>query len=463
VLSALADASEQLALTNLSESLRAGPILVSLSDEAGGRVARARVRRAHAQALCYANHFDEALALLNASVQIASGEDTTAERGRARLTMLHALARTGRFAEAIGAGEAARAELASCGEHTLAAKADVNLGVVHRMREEPRDALEHFDRALPRFSDQPVIAAQIQSNRAEALLDLNEFAEAERSFRAALAVLEEAGVRRAASIVEGNLADLMNRQGRFGDALQHFERARRRLGDEAPGDVARLRVEQAETQAMLGLLHDAAREFREAIPALEQHGMPSEAARARAGLGRTLALNGSVEEASDLLGRAASDYQGLAQPVWAARTIITRAEVETQAGRLDIARDMLASATRALAERPADCASAAVITARLERSAGRPQAAMDAIADVLDLAERLNLPALTADLYYERGMAQAAIGQTSAAAADLGRAIAEIERLRGGIGAARFRSALLASRSTYYQDAFAMTLAGVGP
>src|SRR5690606_31414916 len=145
------------------------------------------------------------------------------------------------------------------GERAYAGKADANLGVTRRMMDDPRGALAHFERARRALGDDPLAVAQVESNRAEALLDLNEFSAAEEAFAAALAAFEQAGVARAAAIVEGNLADLMARQGRFHQALAYFERARRRLGQtDAPGDVARLEAERAETLAAAGLHQEAA-------------------------------------------------------------------------------------------------------------------------------------------------------------------------------------------------------------
>src|SRR5690606_13453045 len=126
------------------------------------------------------------------------------------------------------------------------------------------------------------------------------------------AAFEQAGVARAAAIVEGNLADLMARQGRFHQALAYFERARRRLGQtDAPGDVARLEAERAETLAAAGLHQEAADCLCEVLGSLRRHGMAWEAARARAALGRALLRLGRQAEAEQTLAAAADEFAAL--------------------------------------------------------------------------------------------------------------------------------------------------------
>ena len=103
-------------------------------------------------------------------------------------------------------------------------------------------------------------------------MELNRFSEAETAFHAALQAFEDAGVGRACAIVEGNLGDLMSRQGRLDRALYHYERARRKFeADQAAGDLARLEAEQAEALAGAGLLTQAAESYSVALPELGEH------------------------------------------------------------------------------------------------------------------------------------------------------------------------------------------------
>src|SRR5207302_10710173 len=117
---------------------------------------------------------------------------------------------------------------------------------------------------------EPLLLPQLESNRGNALMSVDAFAEAEAAFRAAVAAFATGGQRLAAAIAEGNLAYLATRQGLLPAALGHFEQARRYLEtDEAPAHLARVLAEQAAAVAVLGLPADAHATYRETIPVLD--------------------------------------------------------------------------------------------------------------------------------------------------------------------------------------------------
>ncbi len=108
VVVALTEEAERLVMDNLQQALEATTALIDVADTAAGPGARSRAKRAYAQALTYANRFDEALAALADAVSLAGVAQDEPAAARARLTMVHALARLGRYDEAVEAGEAAR-------------------------------------------------------------------------------------------------------------------------------------------------------------------------------------------------------------------------------------------------------------------------------------------------------------------------------------------------------------------
>ena len=108
VVIALTEEAERLVMGDLPQALAATEALQEVADAESGAGARARARRAWAQALTYANRFDEALTVLQESVELADIARDELTAARARLTMVHALARLGRYDEAVAAGEAAR-------------------------------------------------------------------------------------------------------------------------------------------------------------------------------------------------------------------------------------------------------------------------------------------------------------------------------------------------------------------
>jgi len=312
ILLALGDEAEKLVVVEVARAIASAELVRTLADEIGDAAARARARRALGQALAYAGRFTEALSTCEEAIRIADEAGETVQGARARLASIHALGELGRYDEAVRAGETARQMLVRAGQPALAARADLNLGVVLRKCDRPADAVAHFTRARDALADEPAIFAQLESNRGEALLDLDDLDGAEEAFTSALRIFERMSHDWGAAVVEGNLADLATRRGRFDRSLYHFESARRHLEvDQSPTHVARLLVEQADAKQSLGMLEEARHDYAAALPLLERHEQPAEAARARAGLARVLLRLGRLHDAEASLHAAAETYESL--------------------------------------------------------------------------------------------------------------------------------------------------------
>ncbi len=459
-----ADQAEQLVISDLRAALDATAALVTLSDQVHCPASGARTRRAHAQALAYANRFEEALTVLSRAVELALQAGDELEAARARMTSMHALARQCRYDEAIAAGEAAREAFVNAREPVLAARADINLGGAHRLRGNAAASITYFQRAKPALTDHPLLLAPLASNLAEALLDLDRFDDARAAFHEALLAFERGGAGRAAAIVEGNLADLSSRQGRLDEALRHFERARRRLGDtEAPGDMARLKVEQAETLSALGMRSEAIDMYLQAVPVLRERNMGWETARALTGLARVLLRSGRAHDASVNLAHAAAVFETLGHSLGTARVRMTQAEILSAAGDDAGAHAMLLAARTLLKDSPAEAAIVCLQLSAIALRAGRLHDAATEIEQGLAASRGLDLPSLTAELLHARAQLHATQHRPGDAAADLRAAIVEIERVRGALQADRFRAAFLGDHASIYQDCASALLDEGGP
>ncbi len=464
VLRALGDEAERLAVVEVSRGLEAADLVVDLAETAGSPAARARARRARARALAYAGRHEEALGACREAAALARGAGEAVEAARCRLAAVPALAELGRLEEAIAEGRAARDAFAEAGEEELAARADANLGTVFQRRGELHEALRHFERARASLGRDPVTAGQLDSNRGEALVHLNDFIGAETAYRRALETLEANGVRWGAAIVEGNLAELAVRQGRLDRALYHFERARRHIeSDASAGHLARLLAEQAEAIAILGLADEALREYVQALPRLDACGLALEAARARAGLGALLARLGRRDEAENELAAAARAFEALGHKASGARVDVVRAELAAASGRVAEAAALLESALRVAGDRPLDGAVVRFHRARLALQGGDPGAARAELADALRVVRRLDVAPLAADLLHTSGLVALRQGRFDEAVADLAEAVEQVERVRGSLQAARFRAAFLGDRLAVYQDLVGTLLRRGGP
>ncbi|MHC5005745.1 MAG: CHAT domain-containing protein [Planctomycetota bacterium] len=452
-LAGLAELAERMVIDDLHRALNATDVLVEVADALSDPIGQTRTRRVRAQALAYANRFPEALGDLDRSVELAESAGDLEAAARARLSKVHPLARLGRLEEAITACGSALDGFRDLGLDQWTAKAEVNLGVVHRMAGDAEAALGHFDRARPVLAREPVSLAQLESNRAEALLELNRFSGAESAFRSALEAFEQAGATQAAAIAEGNLADLLSRQGRLEPALFHFERARRQFeAGDAVGDLARLEAEQAEAFAGAGLFEQAAESYASALPLLDRHGLAHESARARAALGKALIVLGRFDAADRFLDEAAEGFTSLKSASGIAGVRLLQGDLATARGAHGPARALLAEALDQLNDRPAEAATARHHLAALALAAGEHDRAETLIAEATKAASDYDLAPLLADLLHVRARLRAAQGRPREARSDLQAAVREVERIRGTLQADRLRAAFIESRTAVYED-----------
>ncbi len=443
-----ADETQRSVAVDANAAARTAQQLVALADHLGQPVASARTRIVAAFALTYLNRFDEALAVLDAAGAKAREAGDAPLEARTNLNRVHALARLGRLEEAVAVVTKARDQLAAAGQPELAAKAEANLGVLERMLRRPANAIACFERAIAAWGADPVGRAQLRSNIAEAHLDLDRFIDAEQAFREALAALESAQVTQAASIVEGNLADLLARQGRMQEALTHFERVRRRAqANNAPGDAARLEAEEADAFAQTGLLREAVAAYRAALPLLEQHGLSAEARRARMGLAlASLALQRGNEAAEAIAPLRVSHDGAAGRPD--GRVLRIEAQIAVLLGDGEAAVHLFREAVAALADRPVEqaLARAGLATVLLSTEASDEVGAL--IDDGLAVARERLLRSLEAQCLHLRARWQLRRGEEIAAMADLRAAVERIEAVRGTLNGGRLRSAFAAQHGS---------------
>lgn len=420
---------------------------------------RVELLSARAHVLCYANRFEEAGALLDEAGRAAQSAGDDAALGQVRLTAVQPLARGGRLAEAQASAESACMAFGRVGDDVGRGKAMLNLGIVLRMRSCPHEALGLFDSALALLHDHPMLLGALSSNRAEALLDLDRFGEAESAFLRALDAFERAGNGHGAAIVEGNLADLYSREGRLDAALERFALARRRFETHgAPADVARLDAESAEALASLGARDEAIRALGQCLDELESAGLPREWRRARLGLASCL-LAGREHARSArgvLEGLLAS--LGDEEPLLAAQCRVYLAALAALAGDAERADACWALALAGLADRPVRLAHAHAWLASAWLHAGEADRARAHLLVLESDPASRGLAALRAHAAHLRGRLHRLEGDARASAESLRRAMGEAEAIRGTLRADRWRIACGQSWRDVYMDTMASGL-----
>ena len=268
---------QTLCFTDADEAQSISAWLGDAAEDSGHQPFLCRVLCLRAFVLSVANQFDEAMRTLDQARGLAEDLGDAKSQAGVAQTAVQPLVRLGRYRDAIESAQRAIRLYEEAGDASAVARAHSNLGVVHRMLGQAEQALTHFDRALPGMEADQAATAQVQSNRAEALLDLVDFREAEQAFRAAMSSFQEAGMSRAAAIAGGNLADLLGQQGRLTESMALFERARASFAEGgAVGAAARIESESAEVLGVVGLLDDAFAAAARSSDVLLAHGLRRE-------------------------------------------------------------------------------------------------------------------------------------------------------------------------------------------
>ncbi|MCA9292906.1 MAG: CHAT domain-containing protein [Phycisphaerales bacterium] len=452
--------ARQLAIADLGQALQVTERLEQLGREHANPCVRALVLRTRAHALAYANRLDEAHQLLELALPCAQSCGDSATIGHVQMTRLHVLNRQGHSQAAAEAGRDAADRYRTAGEPVHAARAAVNLGVVHRTLGNPAEAIELFNQARSVLGNDARIDAQILSNLAEAYLETNRFAEAENAFAQARDRFAELNMARATAIVEGNLADLLGRQGRFSEAFEHFERARRSMPpDEAPGDLARLLAEEAEAMCLAGQWADAAPLLVESLRLLDQWELTHEAARSQLTLAMAYHRCGKREPAGQALVQARRRIALLNDQRQLANLEQATAALAIADADLPRAEAALERALKALEDRPSELQRVQVALAWLAMDQGDLERA-DALLSKLSSAPEAEfaLAPMQIDLNHARGRLAAARGQLQQAIDFLEQAADAIERIRGSLQAERMRSAFLGGHARLFDDLLGVLL-----
>ncbi len=455
---ALGDECERLAAGAPQDALHAGETLATAARGLLLHSAAARALRATIPALAYQSRFDEALLRADEAAQEALIDGDEVEAARAQVASLHALAKLGKTHEALRIGGIARDVLIAAGRSDLAARADLNLANIYKIRGETRDALAALERALAGIPESDATARGVTLNsQGEALFQLDRFDDAEFAFRAADQLLIQQPFARA--VVAGNLADLLARQGRVGEALRVFDEATRATKDIAPGHHARLEIDRAEALLAIGACAEALDATDRALATANTKGLKAEAIRGTLVMARALLSVGRREEAQAATERAStlveelSDARGRrAASLVASDLALARGDA---ASALSYAVAAGAGAQRDSASStpsPLDVASAETRFARAQLLNSNAAAALVAAQHAIDVATELKVDTLLLDATLVAADAARAIDGVVASITQLERAVLIAESTRATLAADQHRAAYAALSVRAYED-----------
>ena len=446
---ALGDECERIAAGAPDRALRMGDALAECARAARAGSAAARALRATIPAAAYMGRLDEALARAEAAAAAADEAKDPVEKARAGVASMHALAKLGRTAEAIERGRASRDALQSAGRKDLAARAELNLANVHKIRGEQADALGCLERALAGVPESEAAArGTIENTLGETLLQLDRLAEAHAAFDRAEKLL--APLPLAHAVVVGNRADLLAREGRFGDALREFDRASRMVAEIAPGHHARLLLEEAEALAVLGAHGEALEAVDSAIATASSKGLKAEMARGMLVRARALAAANRAAEAKPAAARALALAEEIGDVRGMRASALVASELALREGDAAASATLASKAMRDAS--PLDSAAALVRAARADLALGNADRARDTARSARSGAAALGVRTVEIDAALIEADAERAIGSLDRSIAALSHAIGLAEDLRGSLAADRLRSAFASSRLRVYED-----------
>lgn len=449
VLIALGDECERFAAGAPEKALALGNDIARVADILGARSASARALRATIPAFAYLGKLDEALVRAALAQTEADRAHDVVEHARAAVASLHALAKLGRTDEALARGSAARNALLEAKRPELAARAELNLANIHKMRGENSEALAALERALAGIpAEESAARGTIENTCGETLLQLDRFQDAAGAFDRAEPLL--AALPLAQAIVIGNRADLHAREGRIGDALRGFDRAAHIARDLAPGHYARLLVEQAEALALVGAHRESLEAVDSALLTAEAKGLRAESARGLLVRARTLAAAGRLSESSDAASRSLSISREIGDTRMARAAALVASELALDRGDADRAIEFARNAAQGAGA--LDSARASVREARARLLAGDAPDALRCAMQSLDTASALGVGVVEIDASLAAADCQRVLGKLDASITLLSRAMELAEGIRSTLAADQYRSAFSTSRIRVYED-----------
>ncbi len=409
----------------------------------------------------YLGRHQVALELSDEARQLANASNAPIEAARALVAGMQSLCETGRIEEAITTGEQAREELTAAKEPQLAARVDLNLGNVHKMRGDAERALLHLDRVIEVLPREDPIHPHVLNAVGECRYLLDDHAGADTAFSDALQLLGDDACL-AGGVLMGNRADVASREGRLQDAVDLFAEARtclEQLG--ATSHVARLIVESADVLEVAGLHEEARAELENGLERVISSGLPFENARACFALGRLNVQAGRYNQAEERFEQAIELFKSIDNDRHAIRCLLASVEASIAGNQNDQASVRL-DTIRPLIEGPWERALFAHHEGLLHEAEGRLEEAVTAAEQACLEAKELGIRPLSADLASRRCQLLVDANRIDEAIRVGREATEEIEGIRASFHGERLRAAFLASRLSAHEAYVGALLASGG-
>src|SRR6266508_4096209 len=403
---------------------------------------------------------DEAAARFEALGQIHTAAST-------QVSKIFALARLGRYDEAIACGLRARDVFLASDDTLSAGKIDLNLGNIYHRRDQYSLAEQFYLTARARFTaiGDHKLLTYADNGLANVLSMQHDFRAAAQLYEQALARAEATGLEVTRAEIECNLGNLELFQGHYDRALDYLERSRRRYAAlDMPHESAIAEQEIADAYLELNLAPEAAAIYDRVIATFTELGMRAEQARALLNDGRAHLLLGQFAQARARLADAHQLYADEGNPAGAALVMLAEAQLAYAEGEYAAVQRAAAGAEKPLAEAGmwGRLLVARWLGGEATRALGDQPAAQMLLESALRDAEARDVPQVAHRCHTSLGLLAAATGDLAAAEASFKRAAQLIETMRAPLLADEFRTAFAADKLTPYTELARLCLAEGG-
>ncbi|HEU4386607.1 MAG TPA: hypothetical protein VFV34_02335 [Blastocatellia bacterium] len=451
----------------VGDDLNAARRLAGRIEEVAGltrsSVFRAFAKAGRARVAHFSGQHIQANSLYRSSASALRTADLTNEAAVIEFQRIDVLILLGRFKEALKVARSARRGLGR--NPTDVARLETNIGNIYYQLDRYGKALGYYDRADKLLSKRgnEAMRASVQFNRSNVLVEMDRSSQALALLHRAAVAFDGSGQQLKAAQTRFHIAYLEFLRGNYNQALGGYYQAREvlaRLG--ATELVAWCNLELAEILLSLNSFDDAQESAGSAAKAFKEFRMPYETAKAGVTRGLARLGVGQLAEAQSDLTASRRLYVRSRNATFTAATDSYLAEVALRAGHPARALKLAASSLRTFSRLRLKTRSAqsAVIAARALYQRGELKKARRITSDALRSLDGVLAPGTAYQCHHLLGRIDREQRNARKALASFRKAVAHLERMRGGIAADEFKATFLSDKIEVYEDAIAACLDG---
>ncbi|HZT44349.1 MAG TPA: CHAT domain-containing protein [Chthonomonadaceae bacterium] len=328
-------------------------LAAELADRRADYRSGAAAWRLQAQALRALGRHAEALDAFDAAAKSAQNVEDSLLAAQVRIGAIDSLGWLGRYDEAFALARQLERDLRTEGAEGEAAKVLVNAGNLHYRRDQYREALSCYERAMGSLSSlgDTLALARLQANSANILALLNRVDEGLALFDQARAIFAAQDLKTLVAMVDASAGYLRFLSGEHAAALALLMSARQEFAGRGQAlETAKCDLDMAEVYRELNLFPEALECYTRTIPVFQSREIVYEAARAELGRASVLMTLQRQGEAFAALEAADGLFAQQKNALQRGLVRLMRAYMLRARGRMQTASEEALAAARTLAK-----------------------------------------------------------------------------------------------------------------